>query len=88
MPVQLNVLAAHYEISRANLTKSLLIFCCTGLIALCLGARSGVRYPVLNKTFREQRESTVAIRLLRALSEESVGPVAYSSTDIALSLPS
>jgi hypothetical protein len=34
MPVQLNVLAAHYEISRANLTKSLQNFCCTGLIRL------------------------------------------------------
>ncbi|RMM67298.1 hypothetical protein ALQ74_00776 [Pseudomonas savastanoi pv. glycinea] len=31
MPDQLNVLAAHYEISRANLTKSLRIFCCTAL---------------------------------------------------------
>ena len=30
MPVQLNVLAAHYEISRANLTKSLLVFLLRG----------------------------------------------------------
>jgi len=37
MPVQLNVLAAHYEISGANLTKSLLIFCYTGLTALNSG---------------------------------------------------
>jgi hypothetical protein len=43
MPVQLNVLAAHYEISRANLTKSLQFFCCTGLICLYSGGQSGVQ---------------------------------------------
>ena len=40
MPVQRNELAAHYEISGANLTKSLLIFCYTGLIGLYSGART------------------------------------------------
>jgi hypothetical protein len=43
MPVQRNVLAAHYEISGANLTKSLLIFCCTGLISLYSGAQTGAQ---------------------------------------------
>lgn len=40
MPVQRNVLAAHYEISGGNLTKSLLIFCCAGLITLNSGRLS------------------------------------------------
>jgi hypothetical protein len=37
MPVQRDVLAAHYEISGGHLTKSLLIFCCAGLIGLISG---------------------------------------------------
>jgi DNA-binding IscR family transcriptional regulator len=43
MPVQLNVLAAHYEISRANLTKSLQNFCCAGLIRLYSGGLADLR---------------------------------------------
>jgi hypothetical protein len=39
MPVQRNVLAAHYEITSANLTKSLLTFCCTGLNRLYSGGQ-------------------------------------------------
>jgi hypothetical protein len=43
MPVQLNVLAAHYEISEANLTKSLQNFCCAGLIRLYSGGVADLR---------------------------------------------
>jgi len=43
MPVQLNVLAAHYEISRANLTKSLQFFCYTALICQYSGLQSKVQ---------------------------------------------
>jgi hypothetical protein len=40
VPVQQNALAAHYEISRANLTKSLRNFCCTGLMCLILRGKT------------------------------------------------
>jgi hypothetical protein len=66
MPVQLNVLAAHYEISEANLTKSLQNFCCAALIRLCSGGLADLRTYISNKITREQRNSTVGAWLVSA----------------------